>query len=143
MRSNVEIVVLYALFAAAATVANLSAQIASVRLYGGPYAVPLSILIGTAVGLPLKYVLDKRYIFRFSSRDIRHDARLFVLYTQMAVLTTFVFWGTEYLFDWVFESDAMRYLGGAIGLAVGYYVKYRLDKRHVFVGDPAVAGRAA
>jgi len=27
----------------------------------------------------------------------------------------------------------MRYLGGAIGLTLGYVIKYRLDKRFVFV----------
>jgi len=26
----------------------------------------------------------------------------------------------------------MRYVGGVIGLAIGYYVKYQLDKRYVF-----------
>jgi hypothetical protein len=26
----------------------------------------------------------------------------------------------------------MRYLGGIIGLAIGYLTKYRLDKRYVF-----------
>jgi hypothetical protein len=26
----------------------------------------------------------------------------------------------------------MRYVGGCIGLAIGYVIKYRLDKRYVF-----------
>jgi hypothetical protein len=31
----------------------------------------------------------------------------------------------------------MRYLGGLIGLAIGYWTKYRLDKRYVFrAADP-------
>ena len=34
----------------------------------------------------------------------------------------------------------MRYIGGVIGLAIGFYVKYQLDKKFVFVsGDRKVA----
>jgi putative flippase GtrA len=143
MRTDIEILTLYALFAIAATVANLFAQIVSMSLYPGPYAIAVSVLIGTAVGLPVKYVLDKRFIFRFVSRDIRHDGRLFMLYTQTAVLTTMLFWGTEYLFDQAFETDIMRYVGGAVGLSAGYFIKYQLDKRHVFVPAHAVPGSSS
>jgi hypothetical protein len=27
----------------------------------------------------------------------------------------------------------MRYIGGVLGLSIGYYIKYQLDKRFVFV----------
>ena len=30
----------------------------------------------------------------------------------------------------------MRYVGGVIGLAIGYWAKYRLDKRFVFGSQP-------
>jgi len=137
------IVVLYSAFAALATAANLGTQAAFLSLYDGWRAVELSILAGTIVGLPLKYVLEKRYVFSFRSRDLAHDGRLFFVYSLMGVFTTCLFWGIEYLFHWLFNTDAMRYLGGAIGLAVGYVIKYHLDKRFVFViGEPAPAGRA-
>jgi hypothetical protein len=29
----------------------------------------------------------------------------------------------------------MRYLGGVIGLAIGYLTKYHLDKRFVFINE--------
>jgi hypothetical protein len=29
----------------------------------------------------------------------------------------------------------MRYAGGIVGLAVGFYVKYQLDKKYVFVNS--------
>ena len=32
----------------------------------------------------------------------------------------------------VFETKEMRYLGGVLGLAIGYLAKYHLDKRYVF-----------
>lgn len=91
-----------------------------------------SILAGTAVGLPIKYVLDKKYIFRFTAQNVLHDTRLFVLYSVMAVVTTAIFWGTELLFQIAFGTEALRLTGGAIGLVVGYLIKYQLDKRFVF-----------
>lgn len=137
MRGVARIAVLYAVFAALATAANLGAQALVIWAYRGPYAVPLSILVGTAAGLPIKYVLEKRHIFGFQADDLAHDGRMFMLYSAMGVLTTLLFWGTEYAFHVVYGTDAMRYLGGALGLTVGYVIKYHLDKRFVFVSRPA------
>lgn len=133
VRTASEIAFLYVLFAAFSTVTNIGTQMVSMWAYKGSYAIELSILLGTASGLPLRYVLEKRYIFAFQSENIQHDGRLFVLYAFMGIFTTGIFWGVEYLFHMVFETDFMRYLGGAIGLALGFYVKYQLDKRFVFI----------
>ena len=84
------------------------------------------------MGLVVKYILDKRYIFRFRARDAAHDGKTFVLYTLMGLATTLIFWGFEFGFDHIFETKEMRYLGGIIGLAIGYLTKYHLDKRYVF-----------
>jgi len=123
---------LYAFFAVLSIAVNIGTQMLSVALYHGRWAIPLSIAAGTATGLVSKYVLDKRWIFRHVSRDRSHEARTFVLYTAMGAVTTVVFWGTELAFHLVFHSDALRYLGGVIGLVVGYVLKYWLDRRYVF-----------
>lgn len=133
MKKPARIAFHYSLIAALATAANLGSQMAMIWLYSGPRAVELSILVGTAVGLPIKYVLEKRHIFNFEARSLAHDSRVFVVYSLMGVVTTIVFWGTEYVFHLVFGTDLMRYVGGAIGLTVGYYVKYLLDKHYVFI----------
>ena len=133
MNDRLRIVVLYALFAAIAIAANLSSQLLMTTLYRGPSAITISIVVGTLVGLPIKYVLDKNFIFAFTANDIRHDGRLFTLYAFMALVTTAIFWATEWLFELVFHTNAMRLVGGAIGLIVGYLIKYRLDKKYVFV----------
>lgn len=133
MRGVVRLAVLYAVFAAIATAANIGCQALVIWAYQGPYAVPLSILVGTAAGLPIKYVLEKRHIFGFESDGLAHDGRLFFLYSFMGVFTTALFWGIEYAFHHAFGTDAMRYLGGVIGLTLGYIIKYHLDKRFVFV----------
>lgn len=123
---------IYALLAALATICNIAAQDAFLLVYSGPYDIFLSVLAGTAAGLIVKYVLDKRYIFRFKADNMAHDGRIFVLYSLMGVFTTAIFWGFELTFHLMLQTDAMRYLGGAIGLAIGYLVKYELDKRFVF-----------
>jgi putative flippase GtrA len=124
---------LYALLAAIATLVNIGSQAITVAIYHGPYAVPLSVMVGTGVGLLLKYVLDKRYVFRFKSTSAAHDGRLFMLYAVMGLVTTAIFWGVEFGFYSLFGTAQMRYVGGAIGLAIGYVSKYQLDKRYVFV----------
>ena len=129
-------VALYAAFAAIAIGVNLSAQALVIALYSAAYAVTLSMVVGTGAGLLVKYALDKRHIFAYETDNLAHDGQLFVLYSLMGVVTTALFWGVEWAFQWIFDSNAMRYLGGSIGLVVGYVIKYRLDKQFVFVDQP-------
>lgn len=129
----VRIALLYTLFAVLSTVINIGSQMLSIWAYKAPHSVEISILVGTAAGLPLRYFLEKRYIFNFKSQNLRHDGKLFVFYSAMGVITTLIFWGTEYAFHLIYDTDFMRYVGGVIGLAVGFYIKYQLDKKYVFV----------
>ena len=122
----------YVIFALIATAVNIGAQDIVIRNYIGAFNILISVVVGTGVGLVVKYILDKRYIFRFRARDAAHDGKTFVLYTLMGLATTVIFWGFEFGFDHIFESKEMRYLGGIIGLAIGYLTKYHLDKRFVF-----------
>jgi putative flippase GtrA len=128
-----KLVVNYTVFAIVAILANIGSQDISLRIYGGLYSVTVSVLIGTAVGLVVKYLLDKKYIFQYKIVSASHDTRTFSLYTFMGVITTIIFWGFEFGFDYLFQSKVMRYTGGVIGLAIGYSIKYQLDKRFVFV----------
>jgi len=127
------IAVLYTLFAVLSTAINIGSQMLSIWVYKGPFSVEISILVGTAMGLPLRYFLEKRYIFNFSSKNLVHDGKLFIIYSAMGVITTLIFWGMEYAFHLIYDTDFMRYLGGIIGLSIGFYVKYQLDKKYVFV----------
>lgn len=136
MSQVLKLAILYALFAVVATLANLAAQVVTSILYKGAYELYLVLLVGTVVGLVVKYVLDKRYIFQVSTESLAHDGRLFLLYSLMGVFTTVIFWGTEILFDIVFDAEAMRYVGGALGLAAGYICKYLLDRKYVFQVTP-------
>lgn len=127
----------YAVLALIATISNIASQFLFLQVYSGVLKLSASVAVGTAVGLVVKYLLDKRFVFRFRARDRAHDARTFAAYVAMGLVTTALFWFFEYVFQRLFGSDAMRYCGAAIGLALGYAIKYRLDKRFVFVAASA------
>jgi len=124
--------ILYTLFASITVVINIICQIIFINFYMGIFSIHLSVLFGTVAGMPVKYFLEKRYIFCFETKRLSHDAKLFSLYTIMGLFTTGIFWCTEYFFHEVFSTDNMRYVGGVIGLIVGNYLKHQLDKRYVF-----------
>ena len=128
-------IIKYIIFALIATAVNIGAQDAVIRNYIGAFDILISMVVGTGAGLVIKYVLDKRYIFRFHTRDVAHNGKTFALYTLMGLATTVIFWGFEFVFDHFFETKEMRYLGGVIGLAIGYLSKYHLDKQYVFTKD--------
>ena len=129
--------IIYAIIAIIATATNIGAQELTLRAYAGPLQVAISVFVGTGVGLAVKYALDKLFIFGFRARSVLHDMQTFGLYTFMGVITTAIFWGFEFGFNSIFHSKDMRYLGGLIGLGIGYWIKYRLDKRFVFRAEPA------
>ena len=132
MKGVARLAILYALVALIAIFVNVGCQALVIWIYKGVFAVQLSVLIGTAAGLPVKYVLEKRHIFGFVSKSLVHDGQVFMIYTFMGVFTTGLFWAIEYGFHVAFETDAMRYVGGAVGLTIGNIIKYHLDKRYVF-----------
>ena len=102
---------------------------------GGSILPPL--IAGTLVGLVVKFELDRRWIFQFVPKNAAHRGGTFVLYTGTGIATTAIFWDLEMLADKAIGGPAGRYIGGAGGLAIGYVVKYRLDKRFVFGGAAA------
>jgi putative flippase GtrA len=137
------LVLRYAAFAVIATLANLGAQRLVLAVEDGTRGFVLAVLAGTLVGLVVKYVLDKRWIFGDRSSGLRAHSRRFGLYTAMGVVTTLIFWATETVFWLVWQTDLAREAGAVLGLTVGYVVKYRLDRRFVFTGDRSGLGAAA
>lgn len=131
-KNPLNITVLYSFIAGLSIIINIGAQLLSLWIYTGLFGVEISILVGTSAGLPFRYILDKKLIFQYQSQNVAHDGRLFFLYSFMGIFTTAIFWGLEYTFHWILDTDLMRYLGGIIGLGIGFYVKYQLDKKYVF-----------
>ena len=123
----------YVGFAVLATAANLLAQEATVRLAPGAPLV-VSLVMGTGIGFAAKYLLDKRFVFFDASKTRTEEARKVVLYGLFSVATTLVFWVFEFAFLALWGTSAAKYTGALVGLAVGYAVKYGLDRRFVFTG---------
>ena len=125
----------YTAFAIVATLGNLATQ--RLVLADGDSAQHFAAAVGagTIVGLVIKYLLDKRWIFFDRAGGLRAHGRKFTLYSAMGVVTTAIFWGTETAFWLIWGTDLMREVGAVLGLSVGYIVKYNLDKRFVFTDD--------
>lgn len=122
----------YGAFAVIATVVNLAVQRIVLQFGDTGVFFAAAVGAGTIAGLVIKYLLDKRWIFYDVATGAKNHGRKFTLYTAMGVITTAIFWGTETLFWAIWHTDAMRELGAVLGLAVGYVVKYNLDRRFVF-----------
>lgn len=122
----------YVFFVLLAILANLFFQYLTLRLYNGTFDLYLALLIGTFAGLLLKYILDKKFIFNYKAKDKKDDGKKFFLYSLMGIFTTFIFWGFEISFDYAFKNNNSKYIGGFIGLSIGYITKYFLDKKFVF-----------
>lgn len=122
----------YAAFAVVATIANLATQRVVLQFgdTGGHFAAAVG--VGTIIGLVIKYLLDKRWIFYDEDASLRGHGQKFSLYTAMGIVTTAIFWGTETAFWLIWHTELMRELGAILGLSVGYVVKYNLDRRFVF-----------
>ena len=126
----------YALFAALSIAVNLGVQgIAVAALPGAP--LPFAMACGTGAGFATKYLLDKYFIFQDRSTDRREEARKVALYGFFGVFTTLLFWASEAGVFALVGTDAARNAGAALGLVLGYALKFTLDRRYTFTGARA------
>ena len=133
------LVLRYTAFAALASAANLGTQRVILSLGSAPLVFPAALGGGTAAGLFLKYLLDKRWIFRDPTHGFRAHGERFSRYTLMVLATTALFWGSETAFWVIWQRDDARELGALLGLGLGYFAKYHLDRRFVFSGPSSAA----
>ena len=91
-----------------------------------------ALVVGTLGGLIVKYLLDKYFIFNSVSASLNKEFKKFSIYTILGATTTLIFWFTETTFYLIYKTHLAREIGALIGLTVGYYVKYNLDKKFVF-----------
>lgn len=121
----------YVLFAVIAGLANLGAQEATVRIAAG-LPLMVSVLAGTGVGFFVKYLLEKRFIFFDAWESHAAELRKITVYGLFGVGTTLLFWAIE-LGAWhLWQTVEAKYVGAAVGLALGNWIKYLMDKHWVF-----------
>nr|WP_255569821.1 GtrA family protein [Actibacterium sp. 188UL27-1] len=122
----------YVVFALISTSVILGSQRLLLLIYSGWGAVELALVISTAAGLLVKYLLDKRWVFADDRTSVADHTRQFSLYALMGVFPTLILWGVQYMFWLIWATPNMLTIGGVVGLAIGYVTKYQLDKRFVF-----------
>ena len=121
----------YVLFAAVAGLSNLAAQELTVRLLPTS-PVMTSVLVGTGIGFVVKYALDKKWIFFDEYDSHAAELRKIIVYGGFGVATTLLFWAVELGALWLLRTTTAKYLGAAVGLSLGNWIKYLLDKHYVF-----------
>ncbi len=121
----------YVLFAIIAGVMNLLTQ-ALVFRFSPIQPLATSILAGTAIGFGVKYLLDKHWIFFDDTGALQHEINKVFLYGLFSAAMTLVFWGFELTFLAIGQTGFAKYLGAVIGLAVGNFAKYFLDRNFTF-----------
>ena len=127
------IAIKYSLFALISSLINLIFQYCSLLMYSKSMSLYVAMFFGTLTGLVTKYILDKKYIFNHITKKRTDDAKIFLLYSLMGLMTTSIFWIFEIAFDYFLSNSNAKYFGAIIGLSIGYVVKYFLDKRFVFI----------
>ena len=125
------IFVKYVLFCVIAIFVNLTCQRIFLELiFLDNYIIAL--VFGTLTGLISKYFLDKNYIFKDFDNSFKNNSKKFTMYSFNGVFTTIIFWGMESLFYFLYSTTFARELGAIFGLSIGYFLKYRMDKKYVF-----------
>ena len=123
----------YWAFAVIAMLANLLVQRGVLAMGDSAALFAVAMAAGTLIGLVIKYLLDRRWIFYDQDAGFSGQSRKFSRYTMTGVVTTALFWGTETACWLIWRTDMMRELGAVLGLTIGYIAKYQLDRRFVFV----------
>jgi len=131
------------LFAIICTIINLGSQyglekllspiaIFQYTLFSFTLVFIIKLLTGTILGFVTKFILDKFVVFKEQNESAARTFRQITLYASFAVITTLIFWSFEIGFNVIFKSGIWDIVGGLIGLAIGYTIKFFLDKKYVF-----------
>ena len=122
----------YILFAVIATILNLLTQRVILHIHNDQIFFIIAIAMGTLIGLAVKFILDKRWIFKEVQTQFIETSRQFLAYTITGVATTGLFWAMELSFWYIWNNHCARELGAVLGLMIGYSIKYQIDRRYVF-----------
>lgn len=125
----------YIAFAILSSLTNIGTQWAAGKALPAITPIFVSILLGTGVGFAVKYVLDKKFVFLDTYTDHLNELRKVVLYGLFSVGTTALFWAVELSAFALWRTEAAKFAGAAVGLALGNFIKYRLDRTWVFPSD--------
>lgn len=100
-----------------------------------PYNMPELVGSIIAVGITyiIKFFLDKFYVFKKKSMEIKETSQQFIKYFLFAILTTIENIGIQFIFTNFFGTPLEISL--IIALSIGYLTKFFLDKKYVFLDE--------
>ncbi len=100
-----------------------------------PYNMPELVGSIIAVGITyiIKFFLDKFYVFKKKSMEIKETSKQFIKYFLFAILTTVENIGIQFIFT-NFIGTPLE-ISFIIALSIGYLTKFFLDKRYVFIDE--------
>ena len=125
-------IIKYILFSFISMLINIISQRIIFTLNSSEHVFTLAIITGTITGFISKYYFDKNFVFKDKTLLILDKSKQILKYAYFAVFTTLIFLTTEYLFWIIYNTHSAREIGAVIGLSIGYYLKYILDKKYVF-----------
>lgn len=139
--ANASQFVAYLLFGFLASALNIGSQAISFYFMGrDTQDVFIAMVVGTAVGFVFKYYVDKKVIFKHTSITVSMEGVVALKYTLFSILTTLVYILFEMFAHTYFEHCCKEEVGAALGLLVGYIIKYYLDKHYTFINKAPVHG---
>ena len=133
--TRIRLITLYISFCILAMFCNLFVQRIFLYSQHSSSDIIIAIAMGTIAGLIVKYFLDKNWIFNNYEKSIFKNMKYFMKYSFFGIATTLIFWSFELSFLYIWKSELAREIGAIIGLSIGYYIKYKLDKKYVFTNS--------
>ena len=96
-------------------------------------------VLGVGIAYIVKFFLDKFVVFEKNNTNLKQTSKEFVKYFLFAILTTAINIGGQFFLYWAFSIDYI--VAGFFSLTIGYFVKFILDRRYVFIeGNEAKNG---
>lgn len=87
-------------------------------------------VLGVGVSYIVKFILDKFIVFEKKDTNLKQTSKEFIKYFLFAIVTTAINIGGQYLLYKVFSWEYL--VAAIIPLAIGYIVKFLLDRKYVF-----------
>ena len=91
----------------------------------------MAIITGTITGFISKYYFDKNFILKDKTSLILDKSKQILKYLILLYLHSHFLDNRISILDYLYTHSA-REIGAVIGLSIGYYLKYKLDKKYVF-----------
>lgn len=92
----------------------------------------ISIFFGLATSMVVKYLTNKKYVFRYRAASRTDEVVVFFRYALSGAVVAGLFIGIELSFYYYLDSLYRRQIGIVVALCVTALIKFVIDERWVF-----------